>query len=101
MCTLCGECTAACTSDALSIGVCDKAKGGFWKYVPAILVIVLFIVGVVLSKNFELATIDDSWGIENVGVNKADFKTFEVEGLRSVKCYGSSKAFSAKLHQNG
>ena len=98
-CTLCGECTAACTSDALYIGVCDKAKGGFWKYVPAILVIVLFIVGVILSKNFELATIDDSWGIENVGVNKADFKTFEVEGLRSVKCYGSSKAFSAKLQR--
>ena len=40
------------------------------------------------------ATIDEKWGdyekVENL-------QTFEMEGLQTIKCFGSSKAFSAKM----
>jgi copper chaperone CopZ len=56
---------------------------------------------------FELPTIDMKWGIENVAedgtvtqlVDPSTLKTFTVEGLRSVKCYGSSMTFKAKLEK--
>ena len=39
-------------------------------------------------------TIDEKWGdyeqVENL-------QTFEMEGLQTIKCFGSSKAFSAKM----
>ena len=90
-CTLCGECISACTTDALTF---NKKK--FNRWLPAILTIVLFIIALILGTRWELPTINESWGddIENI-----DLKTYKMEGLKSVKCYGSSKAFSAKLHR--
>ena len=106
-CTLCGECVAACTTNALNIGVCRKSQAKFWKYVPAVLTVALIALGIWAGGKFELPTIDMKWGIENVAedgtVTKlVDEKTLEhttIEGLRSVKCYGSSMAFKAKLQK--
>lgn len=106
-CMLCGECTAACPTKAIQTGVSSKAKGGFWTYLPIILVVVLFAAGIALSKTIELATINDIWGLEQENadgtitqvVKASDLQEFTVEGLRSVKCYGSSKALSAKLQR--
>lgn len=92
-CTLCGECVAACPTKALSIGVSKPSKCGFSKYVPAILSVLLVIAAWIIGGQFELPTIDESWGIED-GMK---IETLKVENLKSVKCYGSSMAFKARM----
>ncbi len=106
-CTLCGECVASCSTGALNIGVCKPTKGRIWKVVPAVLTVALIVFGMWAGGKFELPTIDMKWGIENVAedgtvtrlVDPSTLQTTTVEGLRSVKCYGSSMAFKAKLEK--
>ena len=106
-CTLCGECVAACSTGVLNIGVRRTRQAKGWKYVPAALTVVLVALGMWAGGRFELPTIDMKWGIENVAedgtvttlVDPASLKTVTVEGLRSVKCYGSSMTFKAKLEK--
>ena len=106
-CTLCGECVAACTTGVLKIGANRTKQAKGWKYVPAVLAVVLIAFGMWAGGRFELPTIDMKWGIENVAedgtvtqlVDPSTLKTFTVEGLRSVKCYGSSMTFKAKLEK--
>ena len=106
-CTLCGECVATCNTGALQVGLTSKAKGRFWNFLPAVLTVVLIAFGVWAGGRFELPTIDMKWGIEVMGpdstmvkvVDENTLETVTVEGLRSVKCYGSSMAFKAKLQK--
>lgn len=90
-CTLCGECVSACGENSLTI---NKRKSLRW--LPGILVIVLFALALILGNIWELPTIDEKWGdyerVENL-------TTFEMSDLKSIKCYGSSKAFSAKMQK--
>ncbi len=107
-CNLCGECVAACRTGALNIGLGKRAKGGFWKYVPALLTVVITAAGIWAGTLFELPTIDFRWGIEQTDstgtvtgrlVPEENLATFRLDGLRSVKCYGSSMALKAKLER--
>ena len=106
-CTLCGDCTAVCSTGALKVGVSQKAKGGIWKVVPAVLTIALIAFGMWAGGKFELPTIDVKWGIENVAedgtvtqlVDPSALQTVQIDGLRSVKCYGSSMSFKARLEK--
>lgn len=90
-CNLCGECIPSCEQNALTF---SKKKGFRW--VPAILTIVLFIAALLLGSVWELPTIDEKWGDET---KYEQLQKVTVDGLRSVKCYGSSKAFSAQLQK--
>ena len=96
-CTLCGECTVACRCGALETGLGPKAKGGFWKYVPALVTLVLLGLGIWLGSRTELPTIVEEWNMEQV--DQSTLKSFDIEPLRSVKCFGSSMAFKGKLVQ--
>ena len=106
-CTLCGECVAACSTGALNIGLCKPSKSKVWKFVPAVLTVLLIAFGMWAGGKFELPTIDMKWGIENVAedgtvtklVDESTLQTMSMEGLRSVKCYGSSMTFKAKLEK--
>ena len=106
-CTLCGECVASCNTGALQIGVAAKAKGKFWNILPAILTVALVAFGMWAGGKFELPTIDMKWGMEVMGpdstmvkvVDMDELETVTIEGLRSVKCYGSSMAFKARLEK--
>ena len=106
-CNLCGECVASCSTGALNIGMCKPSSSKVWKVVPAVLTVVLIALGIWVGGKFELPTIDFTWGIENVAedgtvtqlVDKATLQTTSIDGLRSVKCYGSSMAFKAKLEK--
>ena len=106
-CTLCGECVAACSTGALNIGVCKPTKSKVWTYVPAVLTVVLVVLGMWAGGKVELPTIDMTWGIEKVAedgtvtklVDESELETMTVDGLRSVKCYGSSMAFKARLEK--
>lgn len=107
-CTLCGDCTAVCPVDALHTGVCVKG-GRKWTNVilPAVIALALMAVGLWAGGRYELPTINVIWGIEETMddgtvkqlVDPSSLKTMEMDNLRSVKCYGSSMAFKAKLEK--
>ena len=88
-CTLCGNCIGSCTKDALQVNGRRSLR-----WVPGLLAVVLFFIAVWMGSTMELPTIDEKWGdyeqVENL-------QTFEMEGLQTIKCFGSSKAFSAKM----
>lgn len=88
-CNLCGECIASCNQDALTFGGKKSLR-----WLPAILTFVLFGVALWLGSTMELPTIDERWGDEAV---HGQLEKVRVEGLSSVKCYGSSMAFAATL----
>lgn len=107
-CTLCGECTAVCPVDAIHTGVCVKGGRNVWNVLaPSVIALVLMGIGLWAGGKYELPTINVTWGIEQTLedgtvkqlVDPSSLKTMEMEGLRSVKCYGSSMAFKAKLEK--
>ena len=88
-CTLCGQCISSCTTGALQVNGRRSLR-----WVPALLTVVLFCIALWLGNTLELPTIDEKWkGYEQV----ENMQTYEMEGLQSVKCFSSSKAFSAKM----
>lgn len=88
-CTMCGQCISSCTTNALQV---NGRRSLHW--LPAVLVVVFFGIALWLGHTLELPTIDEKWGqyeqVENM-------QTYEMEGLQTVKCFGSSKAFAAKM----
>lgn len=88
-CTLCGQCISSCATGALQV---NRRRSLRW--LPGVLAIVLFAFAVFFGNRWELPTIDEKWGdyekVENL-------ETFSMDGLLSVKCFGSSKALAAKL----
>lgn len=107
-CTLCGECTAVCPTDAIHTGVCVKGGRNLGNVLlPAIIAVLLVAFGFWAGDKYELPTINVTWGIEETLedgtvkqlVDPSSLETMEMTGLRSVKCYGSSMAFKAKLEK--
>lgn len=107
-CTLCGECVASCPTKAIHTGICRKHKPScFMKVLPALLAVLLVALGIHFGSRVELPTINVTWGVEETLedgtvkqlVDPATLRTMEMENLRSVKCYGSSMAFKAKLEK--
>jgi polyferredoxin/copper chaperone CopZ len=90
-CTLCGECISCCNQNALSFG---RKKSFRW--VPAILTVLFFGLALYMGSVWELPTIDVKWGDE---AKQENLQKTTIEGLRSVKCYGSSMAFKAQLEK--
>ncbi len=90
-CTLCGDCLHACPEkDTLQINKRNM------KWLPAVVLGALIILGVAAGTLFELPTIDQKWGtpeqIESAGV-------FEMSGLKNIKCFGSSTAFANQMRR--
>ena len=107
-CTLCGECTAVCPMDAIHTGVCVKGSRNLGNVLlPAVIAVLLVAFGFWAGDKYELPTINVTWGIEETLedgtvkqlVDPSVLETMEMTGLRSVKCYGSSMAFKAKLEK--
>ena len=91
-CSLCGDCLHACPEkDTLLINKKNL------KWLPAAVLGALIILGITAGTLFELPTIDQKWGtqdqIESAGV-------FEMEGLKNIKCFGSSTAFANQMRRH-
>jgi polyferredoxin len=90
-CTLCGDCLYACPEkDTLMINKKNM------KWLPALVLSALIILGILAGTLFELPTINQKWGtpeqIENA-------KVFEMSGLKNIKCFGSSTAFANQMRK--
>lgn len=66
------------------------------KWLPAVVLGALIILGILAGTLFELPTIDQKWGtpeqIEGSGM-------FEMAGLKNIKCFGSSTAFANQMRK--
>jgi len=88
-CNLCGDCIHVCPEKgALTI----NKKGNKW--LPAAVVVILAGIGFIAGKTFEIPTISEYWGDKNLKEQMAEYKR---SGLKSVKCFGSSVAFSNQM----
>jgi polyferredoxin len=88
-CHLCGDCIHVCPEKgALTI----NRKGIKW--LPAIVVAILIGIGFIAGKTFEIPTINEYWGEKD---QKEKMSEYTRSGLKSVKCYGSSVAFSNQM----
>ncbi len=92
-CTLCGNCVSACTREAIQV----QGRRS-WRWVPALLAVLLFAMALYLGNKWELPTIDERWGdnLEQLE-EEGRLNTFKMDGLQTIKCFGSSKALAAKL----
>ncbi len=85
-CNLCGDCLGACpVSDTLLI----NNKNNF-RWMPIAALCVLVLGGIYLGNKLEIPTVNMKWGDEAAVENAS---LFEYEGLKNVKCYGSSISF--------
>jgi ferredoxin len=89
-CTLCATCVKQCPFDALS--VTSKKRKLAW--LPGVITVALVGIAFWLGSTTELPTIDEKWGDYEKVTN---MQIFELDGLTSVKCYSSSRAFSTKM----
>ena len=91
-CNLCTDCVYACPmKNALSI---SRRKRSWMKYIAPASVVVLVGLSLGASSYFELTTIAERWG----GFDSLrTLRTFEMSGLKNVKCYGSAMSVKQKL----
>lgn len=89
-CNLCGDCISSCSKEK-SLGIFGKHK---LKWLPIVLLVALISLGFYLANTWEIPTISETWGTKE---QMAQTKVFSQSGLRSVKCFSSSKSFAAKM----
>ena len=91
-CNLCGDCLVVCPEkDTLQIN-----KRSRLKWLPPFAVVVMILLGLILSSNWELPTISLRWGSKEE-IQKA--AVFTQTGLKEIKCFGSSTAFASKMKE--
>jgi NAD-dependent dihydropyrimidine dehydrogenase PreA subunit len=90
-CNLCGDCLYACPEkDTIQI----NRKNMNW--LPAFVLTVLIVFGLILGSLFEFPTIDVKWGTKEEIAKAA---VFSKEGLKNIKCFGSSTAFANQMRK--
>jgi Pyruvate/2-oxoacid:ferredoxin oxidoreductase delta subunit len=90
-CHLCGDCIHVCPEKgALTI----NKKGNKW--LPAAVVVILIGIGFIAGKTFEIPTVSEYWGKKSQKEKMAEYTR---SGLKSVKCFGSSVAFSNQMRK--
>ncbi len=93
-CTLCLDCVKSCkTEDSIHL----YKKHLTW--LPPVAIIMLIIGAMLLSKTYEFKTLSERWGNFNEVESLAKF---EMTGLKTVKCFGSSKSLQNQIsHKKG
>jgi len=90
-CHLCTDCIVKCPEPgALTI---NKR----WpKWLPALITIALISLALLISGRYEIPTISEKWGSDSQ-LQKAS--AFEMDGLKNIKCFGSSRAFANHMKE--
>lgn len=89
-CNLCSECVGVCPNEqALSI----NGKTNF-RWLPMLITVGLIMIGLIFGAKLEVPSVDLKWGNKEE-LNRS--KTFEMSGIKNIKCYGSSMVFVDKM----
>lgn len=88
-CHLCQDCVYSCPENNV-LQINHKE----WRPVPAFAVVGLVAIGFFLATTIELPTINIKWGQEEAMAKAA---IYEQEGLKNIKCFGSSRSFATKM----
>ena len=91
-CNLCMDCVYGCpTRNALTL---SGKKQRSIRYLAPIAVVVLVGLSLGASSYLELTTLAERWGGYD---SVANLRTFEMSGLKNVKCFGSAMSVKQKL----
>ena len=90
-CNLCGDCLTHCP-EKNTLQINRKS----WNWLPAAVLAILLIIGFSLKSVWEIPTIDEKWGTPEEIEQSA---VFSQSGLKNIKCFGSSAAFSAQMQK--
>lgn len=91
-CNLCTECVGHCPKEN-TLGINGSTR---FRWLPALITVVLIMTGFILGTNISIPTIDKKWGSKE---ELKRSKVFEMAGLKHVKCYGSSVSFAENIKQ--
>jgi len=90
-CNLCGDCLYACPEkETLQINRRNM------KWLPGFILTLLIVAGILMGSSYELPTINVKWGTEEQIASAA---TFTKDGLKNIKCFGSSTAFANQMRE--
>lgn len=90
-CHLCGDCVTKCPEEgALTY---NKRR---MKWLPAVALVAMVIVGIVFSRFNQVPTIDMKWGSPEEMENA---QVYFQDGIKNIKCYGSSMSFATQIKE--
>jgi hypothetical protein len=90
-CHLCVDCVVKCPEKgALTIN-----KKGKLAWLPALATVILTAAAITVATFYELPTISENWG----EVNGKNVKMVRMDGLKNIKCFGSSRSFANQMKE--
>ncbi len=89
-CTMCGDCVDSCPKKK----TLEINGSSLWRWTPLLITLALIITGFAIAPHLTIPTIDKNWGSNSQNARSA---SFEMEGLKHIKCYGSSFGFVYKM----
>jgi len=89
-CHLCVDCVVKCPEKgALTI----NKRNLTW--LPALATVILTAAAITIASYYELPTISENWG----NVKSSNMKMIRMDGLTSIKCFGSSRSFANHMKE--
>ena len=89
-CHLCVDCVIKCPEKgALTINKRNMS------WLPALATVILTAAAITIATFYELPTISENWG----DVNGKNIQTVQMDGLKSIKCFGSSRSFANHMKE--
>jgi polyferredoxin len=90
-CHMCTDCAVKCPEKgALTL------NRHYPLWMPFAITVLLIAISFLVSNNFEIPTISEFWGNKQAREKAA---TFEMSGLKNIKCFGSSSSFANQMHE--
>jgi ferredoxin len=91
-CNICGDCVSACPKEgALTLN--EKLNV---KWLPSVIVVILFVTGLVIGSQYDLPTVSKAWGSPEQ-MNSS--KEFKLEHLSHITCFSSSMGFVKQMKE--
>jgi len=88
-CHMCTDCIESCPEPG-SLEINKREIRWF----PMVATITLILIGLFLGTTMQLPTINERWGTDEQIENAA---VFSMDGLKNIKCWGSSASFATKM----
>lgn len=89
-CHLCVDCVVKCPEKgALTINNRNL------RWLPAAATVILTAAAITIATFYELPTISEKWG----DINGKNIKVVRMDGLKSIKCFGSSRSFANHMKE--